>query len=84
MSAEAGLSGDKRPRDAKRSAGRSAASAPRRPDADPIKEYVSSCLSRLVLEGIAEWDMVDNGDIELRFKSGETYLLGDEVVTRTA
>jgi hypothetical protein len=42
-----------------------------------------SCLAGLVLEGIAEWDEFHNGDIELRFKSGERYILG-VVVTRTA
>jgi hypothetical protein len=84
MSAEAAPPGDKRPRDAKRSADRSAASAPRQPFADPAKEYVMSCLLGLVLDGIAQWNMLENGDMELRFKSGETYLLGDETVTRTA
>jgi hypothetical protein len=84
MSAEAGLPVDKSPRNAKRSAGRSDASGPRQLLADSTKEYVMSCLIRLVLDGVAQWDRLDNGDIELHFKSGETYLLGDEVVTRTA
>jgi hypothetical protein len=70
--------------DAKRSAGRSDASASRQPLADLTKEYVMSCLPQLVLDGIAQWDVLDNGDIELRLKSGGTYLLGAEVVTRTA
>jgi hypothetical protein len=52
--------------------------------ADPAKEYVMSCLPFLVREGIAEWDMLGNGEIELRFRTGETFLLGKDVVTRTA
>ena len=54
-----------------------------RASADPAKQYVMSCLAGLVLDGIAEWDVFHNGDIELRFKSGERYILGT-VVTRTA
>jgi hypothetical protein len=54
------------------------------PNADPTKEYVLSCPAQLVLDGLAQCDMLDNGDMELRFSSGETYLLGNEVVTRTA
>jgi hypothetical protein len=73
MSAEAGPPGDQN----------SCGAKPRRLFADPTKEYAISCLSWLVLDGIAEWDMRDNGDIELRFKNGETHLLGDKVVTRT-
>jgi hypothetical protein len=52
--------------------------------ADHAKEYVMSCLPYLVREGIAEWDMLGNGEIELRFRTGETFLLGKDVVTRTA
>jgi hypothetical protein len=69
--------------DAKRSASGGVTPADHRASADPAKRYVMSCLAGLVLEGIAEWDEFHNGDIELRFKSGERYILG-VVVTRTA
>jgi hypothetical protein len=48
------------------------------------KEYVLSCLPHLVRQGVAEWDLLRNGEIELRFRTGETFLLGKDVVTRTA
>jgi hypothetical protein len=51
---------------------------------DHAKEYVMACLPHLVRDGIAEWDLHGNGEIELRFRTGETYLLGRDVVTRTA
>jgi hypothetical protein len=51
---------------------------------DHAKEYVMACLPHLVRDGVAEWDMLGNGEIELRFRTGETYLLGKDVVTRTA
>jgi hypothetical protein len=84
MSGEADLPGSKNARDAGLYA-TCAGVVPSLPrSTNPAKEYVMSCLPHLVREGIAEWDVRGNGVIELRFKTGETYLLGKDVVTRTA
>jgi hypothetical protein len=37
-----------------------------------------------VYDGYAEWTMLDNGDVELRFFSGEVFLLADATMTRVA
>ena len=39
-------------------------------------------LGQLVTDGLAEWNMLDNGDIELRFNTGETFLLAETVLIR--
>jgi hypothetical protein len=52
--------------------------------ASPAKQYVLSCLFRLGRDGFVEWRALGNGDVELRFKTGETYILGDKVITRSA
>lgn len=38
----------------------------------------------LIQAGHAEWVMLGNGDIELRFMSGEVFHLGETTVTRIA
>ena len=43
-----------------------------------------SCIGQFVGDGYAEWTMLDDGDIELSFNSGETFLLGERVVIRLA
>jgi hypothetical protein len=52
--------------------------------ADPAKALVMSCISELVGCGQAEWSLRDDGNVELRFLTGEIFLLGDRTVTRTA
>ncbi|MCA1453210.1 hypothetical protein I6F35_08275 [Bradyrhizobium sp. BRP22] len=50
--------------------------------ADPAKARVMAYFRRLVVEGHAEWHMLENGDIRLRFRTGETYLLAKTTVIR--
>ena len=52
--------------------------------ADPAKALVMTSIGQLVADGYAEWTMLDDGDIELSFNSGETFLLGERVVIRLA
>jgi hypothetical protein len=39
-------------------------------------------IGQFVYDGYAEWTMLDNGDVELRFFSGEVFLLADATMTR--
>lgn len=41
-------------------------------------------VGQLVADGYAEWEMLDNGEIELRFETGEIYILSDKVIVRLA
>ena len=50
--------------------------------ADPAKVLVMSHIRRLVSDGSAEWSLLDTGDAELRFLSGEVFLLADTTITR--
>jgi hypothetical protein len=52
--------------------------------ADPAKARVMACFRRLVADGYAKWHMLENGDIRLRFRSGETYLLAKTAIIRIA
>jgi hypothetical protein len=45
---------------------------------------VVTYIRRLVADGFAAWDVLDNGDIEVRFTSGESYLLGENTILRLA
>lgn len=51
---------------------------------NPDKALVMTYIGQLVADGYAEWDMLDNGEIEVRFTSGETYLLADTTILRLA
>jgi hypothetical protein len=50
--------------------------------ADPAKALVISHIGQFVSDGYAEWSLLDNGDVELRFLSGEVFLLADTTITR--
>jgi hypothetical protein len=50
--------------------------------ADPAKALVMSHIGQLVSDGYAEWSQLDNGDVELRFLSGEVFVLADNCITR--
>ncbi len=50
--------------------------------ADPDKASVVAWLGDLIRAGHAEWGMLGNGDIELRFITGEAFHLGATAVTR--
>lgn len=51
---------------------------------DSAKALVMAHIDRLVARGLAEWDMLEAGNIRLRFHTGETFLLEDAVITRLA
>lgn len=51
---------------------------------NPDKALVMTYIGQLVADGYAVWDMLDNGEIEVRFTSGETYLLADTTILRLA
>jgi hypothetical protein len=52
--------------------------------ADPAKARVMTYFRWLVADGYAEWQMLENGDIRLRFRTGETYLLAKTMIIRIA
>ena len=52
--------------------------------ADPAKALVMTYFRRLVADGYAEWHMFENGDLQLRLHTGETYLLAKTMITRIA
>jgi hypothetical protein len=49
---------------------------------DPAKVKVMTHFRKLVADGFAEWQTLDNGTIRLRLKTGETYLLEQTTITR--
>jgi hypothetical protein len=49
---------------------------------DPARALVMAHVSQFVRDGHAEWTMLDNGDVELRFFSGEVFVLADATMTR--
>ncbi|AKU97917.1 hypothetical protein AKJ09_04581 [Labilithrix luteola] len=51
---------------------------------DPDKAVVISYIGELVVDGLAVWDLLQSGDVEVRLASGETYLLGESTVLRLA
>lgn len=52
--------------------------------ADPAKTLVMTYIGRFVADGFAEWNVFDNGDIQLRFNTGETFLVTKRVIVRLA
>jgi hypothetical protein len=51
---------------------------------DPAKIKVMNYCCKLVAEGFAEWQTLENGTIRLRLITGEMYLLEQATVTRIA
>jgi len=51
---------------------------------DQAKVLVMAYFRQLVADGYGEWHMLERGDIELRFRTGETYLLAKTTITRIA
>ena len=51
---------------------------------DPDKALVMTAIGPLVADGHAAWTMLDDGDVELSFNSGETFILAERVVIRLA
>jgi hypothetical protein len=52
--------------------------------ADPAKALVMTYVRRLVVDGYAEWDMLENRDIQLSFQTGEIFLLARTMIIRIA
>lgn len=52
--------------------------------ADPARALVMACFDQIVADGFAERVMLDNGDIQLRFNTGETFVLTETVIIRLA
>lgn len=51
---------------------------------DRAKALVMRHIGQLVADGMAEWHRPDNGDIQLRFHTGETLLLTETAIVRLA
>lgn len=49
---------------------------------NPDKRLVMAHIGQLVADGFAVWDMFDNGEIEVHFSSGETFLLAETTILR--
>lgn len=51
---------------------------------NPDKAFVMKYIGQIVVDGYAEWEMLDGGEVEVRFTTGETYLLGETTILRLA
>lgn len=49
---------------------------------DPAKSLVMMYFSQFVNDGYAEWHARNDGDFELRFVTGEVFLLAESTITR--
>jgi hypothetical protein len=52
--------------------------------ADPIKEFVIAHFWQLAADGLAVWNPMRDGNVELWLATGEAFLLGNTSVTRIA
>jgi hypothetical protein len=43
-----------------------------------------TAIGQLIADGHAAWTLLEDGDVELSFNSGETFLLAERVVIRVA
>jgi hypothetical protein len=50
--------------------------------ADPSKAFVIAHFWQLAADGLAEWNPMQDGNVELRLSTGEAFLLGNASVTR--
>jgi hypothetical protein len=55
---------------------------PERFRCDPAKSLVMTYLGQFVSDGFAEWRMLEDDEVELRFVSGEVFLLAETTITR--
>jgi hypothetical protein len=46
-----------------------------------MKAFVMEAIRRLVDGGLAEWDRTEDGELELRLVTGETFIVGDAGIT---
>jgi hypothetical protein len=51
---------------------------------NPDKTLVMKYIGQLVVDGYARMEMVHKGEVEIRFTSGETYLLAETTILRLA
>lgn len=51
---------------------------------NPDKAHVMAYFGQLVADGFAVWEKLENGEIEVRFSSGEIYLLAETTILRLA
>jgi hypothetical protein len=51
-------------------------------DADAATAVVMKYIGKLVEDGLAEWNVLDDRDLELRFHTGETFHLTEKVIIR--
>lgn len=51
---------------------------------DPARSLVMQRIGALVRDGLAEWRLLGNEDIELRLATGERFLLSSRTITRIA
>lgn len=51
---------------------------------NPDKALVMKYIGQLVADGYAEWAVLDSTEIEVRFTSGETFLLAETTILRLA
>lgn len=52
-------------------------------DADMSKAFVMEAIQRLVDGDLARWDRTEDGELELRLATGETFIMGDAGITAT-
>lgn len=53
-------------------------------EGNPDKALVMSYIGQLVAGGFAVWELLESGEVEVRFTSGETYLLAATTILRLA
>jgi hypothetical protein len=51
---------------------------------DPAKAIVMSYVRQLVADDHAEWDLLANGEIEVRFRTGDSFIFGETTIIRIA
>jgi hypothetical protein len=56
--------------------------SPARFQADRTKALVMKHLGQLVADGLAQWNVLDSGEIQLRFNTGEMFLLAETGIIR--
>jgi hypothetical protein len=52
--------------------------------ADPAKALVMRYVSQLVADGYADWDVLEDGTVQLRCRTGEIFLLAKTMIIRIA
>ena len=51
---------------------------------DPDKALIMTYVGKLVADGFAVWEILADGEIEVRFTSGETFLVAKTTILRLA